>query len=42
MFEAGQGAPAVLFVPGGELLLRRHHGSGVNQPMALPRRCACS
>lgn len=35
VFEAGQGTPAVLFVLAGELLLRRHDGFGVNQPMAL-------
>ena len=35
VFEAGQTAPAVLFILAGELLLRRHDGFGVNQPMAL-------
>lgn len=35
VFEAGQSAPAVLFILSGELLLRRHDGFGVNQPMAL-------
>lgn len=34
-FEAGQARPAILFILAGQLLLRRHDGLGVNEPLAL-------
>ena len=35
VFEAGQARPAILFILRGQLLLRRHDGLGLDEPLAL-------